>query len=162
MKPSSLAILAGLASLQLTACSTYIDAYGNQRTGLTPEGAAVLQTALATAIGTGAGALMDDQPGWASGMVSGSTSSAISQLVTAAIPQVPSESANYRPNYQPPYQPPYNTNYQMQASQGSQQLYTQGQNGQIIPLSPSERQFAAQLNLPIFARNPNGQFVRLY
>jgi hypothetical protein len=154
MKAFNMAILAGVASLQLTACSTYIDAYGNQRTGLTPEGAAVLETALATAIGTGAGALMENQPGWASGMVSGSTASAISQLVTAAIPQVPADATTY--------QPPYNTGYQMQAMQGYQQLYTQGQNGQLIQLSPSERQFAAQLNLPIFARTPNGQFVRLY
>jgi hypothetical protein len=154
MKAISTSILVGLVSLQLTACSTYIDAYGNQRTGLTPEGAAVLQTALATAIGTGAGALMgDNQAGWATGMVSGSTASAISQLVTSAIPQAPAGTT---------YQPPYNASYQTQAMQGYQQLYTQAQNGQLIPLSPSERQFAAQLNLPVFARTPNGQFVRLY
>lgn len=152
MKTIPTIILAGLAGFQLTACSTYTDAYGQQRTGLTPEGAAILQTVVAAAIGTGAGALMDNQPGWASGMVSGSASSAISQLVTSAIPTVPSDA----------YQPPYNTQYQTQQMQGQQQLYTQANNGQLIPLAPSERQFAAQLNLPIFAKTPNGQFVRLY
>jgi len=161
MKTRSLLGLVAVSALQITGCSTYIDANGQQKTGLTPEGAAVLQTALATAIGTGAGALMGNQPGWATGMVSGASASAISQMAVSAIPRAPRSASQYQQQYSPPYP----MNYQMQQMQNPgtyNQLFTQGRNGQLIPLAPSERQLAAQLNLPVFARTANGQFVRLY
>lgn len=163
MKIHYLLGLVAISSLQITGCSTYIDAYGQQKTGLTPEGAAILQTAISTAIGAGTGALMNKQPGWANGMVSGAASSAIGQLAISAFPRAPRNGGQYQ---QAP-RPPYPMNYQMQQMQQMQvtsnnQLFTQARNGQIIPLAASERQFAAQLNLPVFTRSPNGEYVRLY
>ena len=77
----------------LTGCETIVDDYGVQRQVISPQGAAVLDTLVATGVGAGSGALLKDQPGWMNGMISALSGSVTSQLVNAVAtaPQSPTQ-----------------------------------------------------------------------
>jgi hypothetical protein len=77
----------------LTGCETIVDNYGVQRQVISPQGAAVLDTLVATGVGAGSGALLKDQPGWMNGMISALSGSVTSQLVNAVAtaPQTPNQ-----------------------------------------------------------------------
>jgi hypothetical protein len=73
--------------LLASGCTTVTDRYGNTRTVMTPLGAAAVQTATATGIGAGTGAMMRGASPVAIGAVSAGAGSVGSQAINAFIPQ---------------------------------------------------------------------------
>ncbi len=68
-------------------CTTVTDRYGHTRSVMTPLGAAALQTATATGIGAGTGAMMRGSSPVAIGAVSAGAGSVGSQAINAFIPK---------------------------------------------------------------------------
>ena len=76
-----------LLPLLLSSCTTVSDGHGHTRSVMTPLGAAVLQTATATGIGAGTGAMMHGANPVAIGAVSAGAGSVGSQVINAFVPQ---------------------------------------------------------------------------
>ena len=74
-------------SLLACGCTTVTDSHGNKRSVMTPLGAAVVQTATATGIGAGTGAMMRGANPVAIGAVSAGAGSVGSQAINAFIPK---------------------------------------------------------------------------
>lgn len=118
--------------LLLGGCATVVDQYGQTRQVLTPTGSAIAQALVSTGVGAGAGALMNNNPGWATGMVAGLAGNVASQVVgsmsprygdqyvqnparqmTAVTYQAPTTQMQMAPRaYQPRYQSQYYPNSQ--------------------------------------------------
>lgn len=74
-------------SLLPAGCTTVTDRSGHTRSVMTPLGAAVVQTAAATGIGAGTGAMMRGSSPVAIGAVSAGAGSVGSQVINAFIPK---------------------------------------------------------------------------
>ena len=74
-------------SILACGCTTVTDRHGNTRSVMTPLGAAVVQTATATGIGAGTGAMMRGANPVAIGAVSAGAGSVGSQVINAFIPK---------------------------------------------------------------------------
>lgn len=99
MKTAHIILTLVLCSL-LGACTTYVDQNGQQRTGLSRTGASLLQAGISTGIGVASGALMNNQPGWATGGVAGLSGNVAAQAVNALVPVAPPpNSRNQGPQY---------------------------------------------------------------
>jgi hypothetical protein len=155
-------------------CETVPDQYGQPKQVLSRQGAAVLNTLIATGVGTASGALMKNQPGYLNGLVSSLSGSVASQLVNS-LATSPSQTPNYQiqrtsyidydriNNYQAQMaarqmrvtRTPYGT-YGRQMSATAQNYPTYQtrnyQNGSYANQNQGE---------VLYARLPNGQFVQV-
>lgn len=143
-------------SLLTTGCETIVDQYGNQRQVMTPAGASALSTLVATGIGAGSGALLQDQPGWMNGMISSLSGSVASQLAESVTDQGYN---NRYSNYQPRQQ---NVRYQTYGNMyGDDPGYqTQGTVQPTNPNYPRNRNYQNTQQV-LYTRLPNGQFVAI-
>jgi len=133
MKKLSLVLLSS-TTLLLAACETVTGPNGQPRSVMTPLGAGILQTVIATGVGAGSGALLRNQQGWANGMVSGGVSSIASQAVNAFVPQTGYQQTRYaQPQYSSPQYPVQNGYNQPRPSQG-QTLYYRRPDGSFAPV----------------------------
>lgn len=157
LKPLALASL-----LSLSACETMVDQYGQTKQVMSPTGAALLNTAVATGVGAASGSLLKNQPGWMNGMISSLSGSVASQLVNSVANQGSTSRYSPRPNYNTQnYQSPQNPqNYYPQPmsqpmSQPMQRVNYQTYGNQNYPSSPG----GGQNQEVLYTRLPNGQFV---
>jgi uncharacterized protein YceK len=87
MKTMISVTVSAILLLLTSGCTTVTDRYGNTRSVMTPMGAAVVQTATATGIGAGTGAMMRGSNPVAIGAVSAGAGSIGSQAINAFIPK---------------------------------------------------------------------------
>lgn len=87
MKTTITVMLSAILLLLTGGCTTITDKNGNTRSVMTPMGAAVVQTATATGIGAGTGAMMRGSSPVAIGAVSAGAGSIGSQAINAFIPK---------------------------------------------------------------------------
>lgn len=153
--------LALASLLSLSACETMVDQYGQTKQVMSPTGAALLNTAVATGVGAASGSLLKNQPGWMNGMISSLSGSVASQLVNSVANQGSTSRYSPRPNYntqnyQSPQNPQNPQNYYPQPmSQPMQRVNYQTYGNQNYPSSPG----GGQNQEVLYTRLPNGQFV---
>jgi len=87
MKTSHTLPIIATGVLLASGCTTVTDSHGHTRSVMTPLGAAVVQTATATGIGAGTGAMMHGANPVAIGAVSAGAGSVGSQVINAFIPK---------------------------------------------------------------------------
>ncbi|MEI6377590.1 MAG: hypothetical protein WCO97_10395 [bacterium] len=87
MKTSHTLPIIATGLLLASGCTTVTDSHGHTRSVMTPLGAAVVQTATATGIGAGTGAMMHGANPVAIGAVSAGAGSVGSQVINAFIPK---------------------------------------------------------------------------
>jgi len=85
MKTTHKLPIIAMVSLLACGCTTVTDSHGHTRSVMTPLGAAVVQTATATGIGAGTGAMMRGANPVAIGAVSAGAGSVGSQAINAFI-----------------------------------------------------------------------------
>lgn len=161
-QPIILTSLPVVLALCLCSCETVPDQYGRPHNVLTPAGAAIVNTVVSTGIGTGTGALMNNQPGWITGGASSLAGSIASQLVNAFTPQagnyssrpqycgVPEQDQGYQQNQG--YQNNYGYPTQNYRNQNGQSGYSKNHNQAAYNRATQNQ---AQI---VYVRNPDGTF----
>jgi outer membrane lipoprotein SlyB len=139
-------LLTAIPALFASGCTTEIGPNGQQRSVMTPMGAAALQTVTAAGIGAGTGALMPHMNSVAAGAISAGAGSVGSQAINAFIPKASSQSSAQQSANSPLY---------VRTSDGSfvpaKIRYVQQADGSYVPSYPTNRNLYRQL--------PNGSFA---
>ena len=150
MKVSTPSLLIVSMAVLITGCTTEVGPNGQQRSVMTPLGAAGLQAVTAAGIGAGTGALMRGVNPVAAGAMSAGAGSVGSQAINAFIPK-----SSSGPQYS---SQPQNQALYIRRGDGSfvpaQSRYTQQPDGSYAPSYSSGR--------TLYRQFPDGSFAPAY